>query len=173
MIRPIDVVREVYFDGQQKKLRQVAIDRQSGQQVGECFANYIPDTQHSYSTKYFLPSYAVKKGQFSAQAKPHMNITSIEVAEQARRQGVAKRLVSGVVKESEASGFGGRVVLHAENFRESPLPAYIKMGFTTANPSLDMRVKKFLEFPMGKFDASISSFMMLTGKAIKNFLKMV
>ncbi len=171
MIRPINVTREVYVDGTQRKIRQVANDKVTGEYLGECMAEYV-SVPKFYSTKNFLGSYAITKTPFHAQAKPHMSITSIEVAQQARRQNVATQLVAGIVKESKASGFDGRVVLHAENFKESPLPAYIKMGFTTANPTLDMRVRRFLEFPLGKFNPFISSFMMLPKKAIARLIKM-
>ena len=172
MIRPIEVSKDIYFDKGQKMMREVAIDKQTGQHLGECIAEYV-STPRYYSTKNFLGSYVVTKTPFFSQIKPHMNITAIDVASHARRQGVATRLVADVVRESKNSGFDGRVVLLAENFKESPLPAYIKMGFTTANPTLDIKVKRFLEFPLGKFNPFISSYMMLPKKAVPKFMALV
>lgn len=173
MIRPIEIAREIYTYRGIKKIRQVAIDKFTGEHLGDCIAEYVPEENQYYSTKHFLSSYVAKREPRRVLAKPHMYIEAIEVYNpEMRKQGIAKSLVSGVVKESQDLGYKGRVVLQAENFRESPLPAYIKMGFTTAQKALDEQVKRFLEFPIGKFDPTISSFMMLKEEGVKILLEL-
>ncbi len=104
---------------------------------------------------------------------PHMHITDLGVDESVRNQGLGRKLVALIVKESKDRGYKGKVIVLAGNgkaFESSPLPFYKRIGFSVADKSLDNRLDFAAKYKTS-FDKSIQAFMTLSRDAAEKLLK--
>ena len=106
-------------------------------------------------------------------AKPHMYIIDIFVEENARHQGIGKKLLGKIVQESSGRGYKGRTMLVGYNaYETSPLPFYGKLGFISGDKFTNKQIKDAIRTNTPIKNAR-QTLMALTSGGIQKLLKAV
>lgn len=123
-----------------------------------------------YSGAKFSPFYfSANTGAYRI-TKPHIYVSDLYVSKSARKQGIGKKLIHAIIKESQKLGLDGRVILLAGSNEGSPLPFYKKLGFITDNKNLNAVLDDCLERRI-PFLSKEQAFMSLPKKVIAQILK--
>ena len=155
-----------------KELKVAARDAKTGEILGQVVAR--AEEEKIYSGK--IPQGYINSktsGKYIKRAKPHMYVEDLFVKEEARHEGIGKKLIGKVVESSTNRGYNGRVMLFAGNGVEvSPLPFYGKLGFLSGDKYINSQIRNSIDFgtPMNK---NIQSFMAITEKGIQRLLKAI
>jgi len=127
-------------------------------------------TRKIYSGTRFSSFYTDKMLGNSTIANPHIYVSDLVVNSNVRKQGIGRKLIHAIVRESEKLGLGGRVILLAGSNEGSPLPFYKKLGFVTDDRKLNIQLDDYLKYRK-PFDTTRQIFMSLPKKVIAQILK--
>lgn len=168
----VSFVRTNISNNNTNAVRIIAEDSKTGSELGHIYAEEARNT--SYNMPLVRSYYdELNSTTFRKVAVPHMHIEDLRVNENVRNQGIGRKLVALIVKESYDRNLNGKVVVTAGNIIEkSPLPFYRRLGFVVNNKYLMNRLDYAAKYK-NPFDRAIQAVMTISHDAGKRLLKFI